>query len=52
MLAQECIIQFREIADFADAPGLQILFSDFADAGDFSHIQRRQKPRLLGRQHP
>ena len=52
MLAQEFFFESSEIAYLANAPGLQILFGDLADAGDFSHIERREKARLFARQHP
>ena len=47
MLAQEFFIERRQIADLADAPGLQILFGHLADAGDLADVERRQESRLL-----
>ena len=37
----------RQIADFADAAGMQIALRHFADARNLAHIERRQKPRFF-----
>ncbi len=45
-LAQEMFVELGEVADFTDAAGVQILFGDLADAGDFSHIEWGEKLRF------
>ena len=52
VLAEEVFIERRQIADLADAAGLQVFFGHFSDARNLADVERRQEPRLLARQHP
>ncbi len=51
-LAQEPLVQTGEVADLADARREQVPLGDLADTRDPAHVERRQEPRLLTRQHP
>ena len=52
LLFEKLLVERGQIADLANAELVQVLLGDFADAGDLSHVERREKPRLLTRQHP
>src|SRR6266540_3298818 len=49
---EKCPVQGGQVTNLANAELVQILFGYLADARDFSHIERREKTRLLARQHP
>ena len=51
-LFEEGFVERRQIADFANAAGVQVALGDFADAGDLAHVERRQEARLLAGKDP
>ena len=50
--SRKSFVERGQVADLADAPGVQILFGDFADAGNLADVERREEARFFARQHP
>src|SRR6185295_17412268 len=49
---EKCFVEPRQVADFAYAHRMQILFSHLADTGDLAHVERRKKSRFVARHYP
>ena len=49
---QEGLVKTSEVSDLANAQAVQVLFGDFADAGNFAHVERSQEVRFLSGHDP
>ena len=52
VLLEEGLFEPRQVADFTNVEGVQMLLRHLAHAGDLAHVERREPACLASRQHP
>ncbi len=50
--SRKVFVEARQVPDLADAQRVKLLLRHFAHARDLAHVERREKGRLLPRNHP